>query len=292
MSKIRSILSEPSFNIGFLKGSEFDDLLSNRIPTVSWLKLGSYSAGWFADPFILEVKNDDIVLIAEEYEYKKRKGRISELVVDKQSFRLKSVRPVLETDTHLSFPYIINFEGETYICPENYQSGKVTLYRRSMNGQLIEPTTIINEPLVDTQFIYLEGQFYAFGVQTITGDTNESRTLKIYKSHSLKKPFEYCSEVDSIFAEERGAGAIFIDEGRIIRPAQSCERSYGDSLVFYQLSLNDNVLTERIIGKLYPKMAGRYGLGLHTFNQLDDVVVVDGKDYRRYPVTQLLKVFR
>ena len=252
----------------------------------------AYSKGWFADPFILEVTNSEIVLIVEEYEYKKRKGRISEIIVDKSNYKLKSVCPVLEKDTHLSFPYIIKDESKVYVCPENYASGGVYLYRRRDDGQLVEPIKIIDSPLVDTQFLKKDDTYYAFGVETVTGKNEESRVLKIYKSSAITKPFVFWIEIKNLFSEERGAGLIYNNDQMIIRPAQSCERSYGDSLIFYQMKIEENSVKEVLINRLYPKMFGRYGLGLHTFNFEKGIYVVDGKDYRQYPISQIAKIFK
>ena len=291
MISIRTFLGEPIFNIGFIRYNN-TDVLEERTPTVNWLNLGCYTDGWFADPFILQINDSDIVLLAEEYEYKKKKGRISQLVVDKQSLKLKNVNPVLELDTHLSFPYIFPYKEQVYVCPENYASGSVKLYRRNEAGQLVEPIIIIPSPLVDTQLLEYNGFFYAFGVETRTGKNEESKTLKVYRSESLFVPFSFFCEISNIFAEERGAGVIFNDNQRIIRPAQSCERGYGDSMVFYSLHISDSSIKETIIGKIYPKMSGHYNLGLHTFNKQDDICVVDGKDYRRYPLARIIKVFK
>ncbi len=292
MKRMRSILGEPAFNVGFIEDTLSLGKLSNRIPAITWMKLGKYSSGWFADPFILEMTNSEIILLVEEYEYKKRKGRISEIVVDRDKFKLKSVRPVLEKDTHLSFPYIIKEGNNIYVCPENYESGGVFIYRRSSDGILVDPHKIIDTSLVDTQLIKIDDFYYAFGVETISGDNNESRFLQVYRSSSITDSFVFFCSITNILAEERGAGQLFVEAGQIVRPAQSCERSYGDSLVFYSLQINENDIFEKLLDKLYPRMYGHFGLGLHTFNKLQDIVVVDGKDFRHYPFSRIINVFR
>ncbi len=83
---------------------------------------------WFADPFLLDVTDEEIIILAEEYEHKLAKGRLAKLIIDKKSYKLKSYKIILELPTHLSFPIYYRKDDKIYIYPENSESGKCTLY--------------------------------------------------------------------------------------------------------------------------------------------------------------------
>lgn len=71
-----------------------------------WVKL-PFKGRWFADPFILDYNEDEIIILVEEYSDKIKKGRIGKVVVDRKTFTFKNWKLLLELPTHLSFPAII-----------------------------------------------------------------------------------------------------------------------------------------------------------------------------------------
>lgn len=70
------------YTIGIL---EFDEEIVSLKPNNSslkyhWIK-DDYKRGWFADPFILDVSNNYMILLVEEFVYKLHRGVISKLVI-------------------------------------------------------------------------------------------------------------------------------------------------------------------------------------------------------------------
>ena len=76
----------------------------NRIH-VNWLR-HNYRDRWFADPFILDVTGSELVVLVEEWYDPIERGRISKLVIDRTTFKLKDLKVMLDDGTHLSFPAI------------------------------------------------------------------------------------------------------------------------------------------------------------------------------------------
>ncbi len=70
---------------------------------------------WYADPFILDYDDQEIILLVEDFSDTDKKGKISKLVIDRKSMRIKDVRIILELDSHLSFPVIERREDAIYI---------------------------------------------------------------------------------------------------------------------------------------------------------------------------------
>jgi hypothetical protein len=84
-------------------------------------------AGRFlADPFVWQYQGKTFCL-AEDYTWRGRIGRISAMEIDKQKSSPPEV--VLTEPFHLSFPYMFEFAGEIYMCPECSASGQIRLYR-------------------------------------------------------------------------------------------------------------------------------------------------------------------
>lgn len=279
LKEIIKFFSTKKYEVGFFEGN-IDQL---SFSDICWLDSSDYKDGWFADPFILSVDNDKVELLVEEYSYDKCIGRISKLIIERRNklYLLKSILPLLQLETHLSFPYIIRDEESVYICPENFQSGGVSLYMLSdLENNLVLPIRIINEPLVDTQIFFYGDYYYAMGVKTITGQMNETKVVNVYRSKKLTGPYEFINSINNDKCEERGAGMVFSVDQNIIRPAQCCEGGYGLGVIFYKLTINNNDIQEEEICRLYPDHNQKRGLSLHTFNSYGELSVVDGLDYK------------
>lgn len=271
------------YEIGFIEKDALPirgGIVSNKI---KWLNTKYNENSWFADPFILSVDGARIKVLVEEYFYSSNKGRISLLDIraDSQGYKLQRVTPVLSLDTHLSFPYIVEDGDDIYICPENFQSGMVNLYKFDKETyKLGQPICVVNEPLVDVQIIKHNDMYYLCGVKCETGAMEETKRLKVYKSRNLCTTFDFFYELQNSKCEERGAGKVFCAGDMIIRPAQCCEGGYGTMLIFYRMDISDNAIKEVEIGRLYPNLRSKNGLSLHTFNIVNDLCVVDGHDYK------------
>src|SRR5574344_2752409 len=105
--KIKDIvksLSDERWNIGFISNDLNSIMLSEPIK-VNWVK-HYYKDSWFADPFILDVTDEEIIVLVEEWYKPIKRGRISKITIDRTTFVLKDLRVTLELNTHLRFPLI------------------------------------------------------------------------------------------------------------------------------------------------------------------------------------------
>jgi hypothetical protein len=74
----------------------------------------------------------------------------------------------------------------------------------------------------------------------------------------------------------RGAGAVFLQDGKLLRPSQDCSVRYGYRLNFHQITaLNPEEYREKTVFALDP---GNWTglIGVHTYNQCPGAEVVDG----------------
>lgn len=282
IEKFKYYLREQKYSIGFIENYNFD-LDNYNFDKIRWMDENHYKNGWFADPFIYRITEDEIHVLAEEFEYHNGKGRLVYLKIQKDGFKLREVIPILELSTHLSFPIYIREENKTYIYPENYQNGSLIIYEFDEKTlKLINPRVLINEPMLDTQILKKNNNYYAMGVIFDDGGDNSTRRLRIYVSHSLFGPYQLVQNINNHKKEERGAGEFIIDKKNIIRPAQSCEDRYGKEVILYGLNWKNNEIIETEIKRIRPNTKKKNGLSLHTFNISNNYLVVDGTEYRHY----------
>ena len=282
---LRRLLPQPlnnAYYIGFLRDAEMSLPIDERYSRVRWLDVRKFkSEGWFADPFILSVNDNIIEIFAEEMIYKTGRGIIVYLKVDINSCEILDKHTMLELDTHLSFPIYIWDNKKLYVYPENYQSGGLAIYEYDEQSKsLVSPRKIINAPLLDTQIVKLEESYYAFGVLFQTGLQKDTKKLYIYKANKLFGDYKQIQIIENSRSEERGAGLIYTEDDRLIRPAQSCEGGYGREVILYDLQKNHIGFEEKEISRVTPDRKAPNGKILHTYNKMDGWVVIDGWRYK------------
>lgn len=281
--KIINYFCQVKYEIGFVSENELPHGACCVLKDIKWLKTGGYKSGWFADPFILSVTDNFVQVLAEEFSYRKKKGSISLLKIRRgdNEYKLENVKTILELDTHLSFPLIFKENGKVYVCPENYQSGGVSVYEYNERCGILEnPLLIISDPLVDVQIVKDGNSYYALGVVCKNGSMEETRRINVYKSDTLLGKYEYVQTIVNDYCEERGAGQIYTENGQIIRPAQCCEGGYGKMLINKQIKIENNKIKETEKNRYKPIRSKKNGLSLHTFNKENGLCVVDGHDYK------------
>lgn len=225
---------------------------------------------WFADPFILEYNDDIVTFLVEEFDYSFGHGRIARIAVDRHNDTITECSIILELPTHLSFPAIYRKDGKVYVHPENFASGKSVIYEYNrQEDKLINPVTVCNLPLTDA-IIRKYGDGYEISA-TYGSDPNGSKLNKLVSRDFLGLYKE--ESVDNYPNKSARMAGYYIEAGgKIVRPAQDCNGDYGRSVWFYE--------GMRVIGRLIPW--GSYA-GIHTFNTLDDIFVIDLKKYD-YPL--------
>ena len=113
-------LTKEIYSIGFIESANDSDYIFKETcdQKVIWIDWNGYKDGWFADPFILSADTSRIEVLVEEWVNKLGKGRISKLTIEANTYKLQCVKPILESDTHFSFPNIWKENGVIYVYPE------------------------------------------------------------------------------------------------------------------------------------------------------------------------------
>ena len=278
-------IKEIKYNIGFIDG-DIDSVIKGEQIKVNWLK-HSYRDSWFADPFILDVTENEILVLVEEWYDPINRGRISKLVIDKHTFQLIDIIVLLELDSHLSFPAIKRKDREVYVYPENSVNNHLNEYKYNKDKERLEFSSVIaDEPLTDAIQTELFGDKLLFS--TKLPDAN-GKHLGIYKwddgshKYKLKEEYYYSNNLS------RSAGDFFQYAGKTYRPTQVCIKSYGDAVSIQEVIPDNNEGWQfneiRRIYSPHPDL----DLGFHTFNTYKDIIVVDAAGYRRANLCHLLR---
>lgn len=292
--------SAEKWNIGFIR-NELKGILDGDSINVSWLKHKAKDS-WFADPFILDVNESEIIILVEEFPKATNKGRITKLTIDKASFELKKNDVVLELPTHLSFPLIIRSSSKdmVYLLPENGASGKLTLYRYWVNeNRLEEIGPVLDEDVADA--VPLKVGIYDFLFCTKAPNAN-GNTLFVYIWDEGKKKYEFCREY--IFDENvaRMAGCFFEFNGDLYRPTQECNIQYGHAVTIQklisdseQMPLEMAILEGRLkfeeVRRLY-SVNPQLNVGMHTFNIYQDCIVTDSLGFDNMWIRKILRALQ
>ncbi len=236
--------------------------------TSSFTPIQSPIGKYYADPFIIKYKGINY-LFFEDYDYKK--GVISYSIINDD---LTITRPtvILEEPFHLSFPNIIEENGEFYMIPERGDTGKIVLYKslNFPNNWVPVKTIIDNVRTSDIDIIKHNNKYWLF--TTYGADLSDS--LLVMNSNSLLGKWEVFG-VDNI-QHSRPAGHIFYHNNHLIRPVQDCTKLYGYGLVFKEIEINEDGYKETITNRINPDWYPNI-IGTHTFNYNEDYIVIDGK---------------
>lgn len=267
VKKLYDKITRDRWEIGFVEGG-LASVMGNQPLCVHWLK-HDYKDRWFADPFILDVTESEILVLAEEFRYEEAKGRIALLVVDKRSYELRKLDIVLELETHLSFPAIWRENDSVYVYPESWQSGMLCLYE--LNGchcDAGKKIALCEEPMADAIITDRFGKRQLFSVQ-------ENDKLRVYNLNLATGLFELSYMKPFGRATARNAGDFFEYEGKVYRPAQVCVERYGEAVEIQEVIFDSNqnycFLPYKTLYSCHPSL----DTGLHTLNCFKGFVVID-----------------
>ena len=270
IQKIKN-LGNACWALGFVRGGmktvmELDHL------DVDWVKMPKDR--WFADPFVLDVTDAEILLLVEDYEYDTRKGIISLLHINRATMEIMSRKVILETPTHLSFPAIWRKDGHIYIYPESANSGRLDMYEFHPESEKLTFVQTICDDVVWDSYIT-----EALGEPLLFTAAHNDNQLDIYQWKNDTSRYVPYIVIPSDKPNSRLGGAVFEYKGAYYYPAQNCEKQYGGAIDIKRINCNDGNFSTSSVKQLTSPNP-RYPLGLHPLNEYKGVVVIDVKGYR------------
>jgi hypothetical protein len=238
----------------------------------------------YADPFVVR-KDGRSWLFLEDLESPRAAGVISCREVEAGGIVGPPV-VVLRSAGHVSYPYTF-LEGETaYMIPETSAENAVRLYRAV---RFPDEWEVVNElfrgPALDTSAWPHDGRWWFW--TTLREPRSGALALMLFYADALDASWTShpSNPISMDVRNARGAGSIFVENGRIYRPSQDCSRTYGYGFTLYEIvTLSTTEYEERPVVKVEPRW--HPGLaGTHTYNRSDGIEVTDGK----FSVTRSLR---
>lgn len=253
---------------------------------IHWIHSKSFSKS-YADPFLIK-SDDEICILLEEFTFLRLDGKISLMTLDKDLRQLE-YKVLLDTRSHLSYPFIYRENNITYVFPESGKSGKFSCYEFDHEREsLTFRKDILNVPLMDATILKHDDKYWIFGILSQSGTYD----LQVYFSDRLLGPYTPHPQnpVQSGLNGTRSAGNFIEVDGRIYRPTQNCENRYGESITIQEITeLSETVVSEKsYLDISVPKKKGNYsGMhAIHTINALNNIIVVDGEYWDFSPIQQ------
>ncbi len=236
-----------------------------------------------ADPFLFE-REGKTFLFVEDFRYVDGRAVISYCeVAPDGTFDLPI--EVLRRPYHVSYPFIIEDEGEIYMMPETRENRTVELYRatRFPTDWELEAVLFSNVYMADATIKKINNKFWMFATVS-NGKYSNCDELSLFFSDALKGPWtpHPCNPLVSDVRRARPAGALFYDGERLIRPSQDCGKAYGYALVFCEiLTLDETAYEERPLSRLEPCISLGHE-GTHTYTRTDHFEIIDRKLAPKY----------
>lgn len=269
-SKIKTFSGE-RWNIGFIR-NDIDSILRGDEIKIDYLTHKYHKYSWFADPFILDVTDNEIICLVEEFYKPIKRGRISKLTIDKISFELRGLDVVLELPTHLSFPVIIRKDDEIFIMPENGASGYLYVYKYEPTTNRLERIeSVLDGNVGDAIPLTVNGQLFLFATN---GKDPNGKILSIFKWYEEFRIFIQDQTVQFDEKVARMSGDFFTHNGKLYRPTQECNVQYGHAVTIQEVTHHENEWNFKEIRRMY-SVNPKLNVGMHTFNMYKGVIVTD-----------------
>ncbi|MGZ6186011.1 MAG: glucosamine inositolphosphorylceramide transferase family protein [Candidatus Binataceae bacterium] len=238
---------------------------------------------FIADPFALW-EGGKLHVLAEHFDYRTKHG-----VIQYYSFgadlTLESHGEALRAPVHLSYPFLLRDQGQIYMVPEAYRSGRVTLYRARAFPNAWEPVAdLLDEPAVDPTLVRHAGLWWMFYSRArARGDGTDE--LHIAIADQIAGPWrKHPGNPVHVSADSaRPGGTPFVSAGVLYLPTQDSRNSYGEAVTILRAeTLTPDVARFETVGRVSPAALGLSGFeGLHTLSACEDVTLLDVKTIDR-----------
>jgi hypothetical protein len=208
---------------------------------------------YLGDPFPIEVDGRHFLFV-EDYSYATRRGviSVSEAGLDGE---WSPPRRVLESDHHLSYPFVFEHEGTIYMLPETGEAGRIELHRAvsfpdhwQLERVLLDGLVAVDATLhIDCGVLWLfanvmegredRGQLWLFSAPSLDAEWRPHPRNPIVTDPRTARP----------------AGRLFRRGGVLLRPSQDCARAYGEAVVLNRVDvLSPNDYRETPVDRIEP----------------------------------------
>lgn len=232
---------------------------------------------FWADPFAFEYEGKCWAFF-EDYSYQESRGSI---VCSEISPSGELGTPMLclhDNSRHYSYPHIFRAGADIFMIPESCDSNSIDLFRcDQFPHKWVREATLLQGKFVDTTIWHHDGLWWFMTTSVEQG--SKAGSLLLFYSVSLTGDWHFHpgNPISTDIRRNRGAGRIFQNRTRLIRPSQSCAPSYGYSITFNEITeLSKRSYSERPLTTITPDQWAGVS-GIHTYNCAGNVELIDGR---------------
>ncbi len=238
-----------------------------------------------ADPFFNQKSGE---MLVEDFNYFTGRGHLCTFPYLRPEDITEVITP---SKIHYSYPQIISNKEDIYLIPESAQNNRIDLYKLEDGKASFVKTLVDSFAGIDPTVVYSQNKYWLFATD---GNGGSYWKLHIWYSDDLLGEWipHILNPVKSDVRSSRGAGAIYKDGSRLIRPTQNCFPNYGSSISLNEINkLTPNEFEETVVGEILPPEDGEF-TGIHTIANVENKTVVDLKTQPFLPGARILPLLR
>jgi hypothetical protein len=232
---------------------------------------------FWADPFPTTIDGTRYIFF-EELPYKTRKGHICVIALDGKGVASGEPVKVLETDTHLSYPLIFEWEQNLYMMPETGSKRTIEVYRceRFPDIWRLDRTIMKNVRAVDSTLHWSQGLWWLF-VNIACEGASKNDECHLFYGESPLGPWRPhpLNPIRTDVRSARPAGRLFEYKGALYRPAQDLSRTPHFAVTINRVNRMTTTEYHETEHSRFDANWRPGHMGCHTLNYHDGLTVID-----------------
>src|SRR6266480_1803724 len=236
---------------------------------------------FWADPFLYS-RDGRTFCFVEDFVYKTNRAHIS--VLEILGTKAVEYGIALKEPFHLSFPFLFQYKGELYMCPECFESGQIRIYRCTEFPLKWELQKVVMEGVsaADTMLFEKGGKWWMLTSLDESGVADHCSELYLFSSDSPLDTHWTPHPLNPIRIDASGGrnAGLIIDGEKLFRLAQRQGfDQYGLGLVVYEIKIiSESLFVEEPVSEINPTF--RKGLrGTHHLSTNGKTIVIDHESY-------------
>jgi hypothetical protein len=241
------------------------------------MKLENPPHQYLADPFVVSRDGKDFCFV-ENFDCDRSKGNIAVYeITETGSARIGTA---LDEKFHLSFPFIFEYRGGIFMCPETSENRDIRIYR-CIEFPLrwkLEKVVMKELSAADTMFMEHGGRWWMFTNIDVTGCGDHCSELFIYSSDSPFGDTWISHSLNPVIVDaSRARNAGLVRDGDTLYRISQRQgfNFYGKEAAINEIiELTDSTYVESPICSITPTFADNV-VGIHHFHSNANVTVFD-----------------
>jgi hypothetical protein len=231
----------------------------------------------WADPFVKVVDGRTYVFVEE---VAASLGRGSIVCLEYRDGRTVRLGTVIEEPYHLSYPFLLAFEGALYMLPESSENRALHVWRCVEFPLRWERVATVMKGLsiADCTIFEHQGLWWLFGNPDRLGVGIHTSELHIFSARNPIDGSWQPHPLNPVLVDDasaRMAGTVTSIDGALYRFAQGSGRYYGETLEVQRIKhLSASAYEEERVELVEPDRAAG-GIGVHHFSRDGRTAVVD-----------------